>query len=83
MQLQHIQMVVLQSTKGTVILNTKINTKLVNARKKVGLTQVQVAGKAKITEVCYQRYEAGDRIPRADIAKLIAKALNSTVEELF
>lgn len=60
-----------------------LNIKLKQARKKTGLTQVQVAEKANITEVCYQRYEAGERVPRADIAKLIARALNSTVEELF
>lgn len=76
-------MLVLQSTKGTVIVKTKINTALVNARKEAGLKQWQVAKEANITVVCYQRYEAGDRIPRADTAKLIARALNSTVEELF
>lgn len=51
------------------------NIKLSNARNKVGLTQVEVANKAKITVVCYQRYEAGERIPRADIAIAIADAL--------
>lgn len=65
------------------IVKTKINTALVNARKEAGLKQWQVAKEANITVVCYQRYEAGDRIPRADTAKLIARALNSTVEELF
>ena len=60
-----------------------MNTKLQKAREKNGLTQVEVAEKASITVACYQRYEYGERIPRADTAKLIAKALNSTVEELF
>lgn len=69
----------IQFTKGTVILNTKLK----KAREKKGLTQVEVAEKAGITERAYQRYEYGDRMPRADIAKLIAKALNSTVEKLF
>ena len=59
------------------------NIKLIEARKKTGLTQVEVAKIAGITVVCYQRYEAGERIPRADIAILIAEALNSRVEELF
>ena len=59
------------------------NIKLIEARNKTGLTQVQVAEKAKITPICYQRYESGERIPRADIAKLIAKTLKSTVEKLF
>lgn len=58
-------------------------TKLKSARKKAGLTQVEVAQQAKVTVVCYQRYETGSRVPRADTAKLIAKALQTTVEELF
>lgn len=60
-----------------------MNTKLKEAREKTGLTQVEVAKKAGITPVCYQRYESGERIPRADIAKLIARTLKSTVERLF
>lgn len=64
------------------IVNTK-QTKLQKARKKTGLTQVQVADKAKISGRYYQQVEAGDSKPTVDIAKLIARALNSTVEELF
>ena len=59
------------------------NTRLIEARRAAGLTQVEVADKARITDVCYQRYEAGQRIPRADIAIEIALAVNSTVENLF
>ena len=50
------------------------NIKLIERRKKAGLTQVEVAGKARITEVCYQRYEAG-RTPKANIAIRIADAI--------
>lgn len=61
-----------------------VYTKLKEAREKIpGLTQVEVAIKAGISDRAYQNYEAGERIPRADVAKRIAKALNSTVEELF
>lgn len=60
-----------------------MSTKLKTTRQKQGLTQAQVAKIAKITTNCYQRYENGERVPRIDIASLIAKALNSTVEELF
>lgn len=59
------------------------NTKLKARRQEKGLTQVEVAEQAKINTLSYQRYEAGERIPRADTAKLIAKALDSTVEDLF
>lgn len=68
-------------SKGAVILSN--NTKLKNARKKTGLTQAEVAKQAGITTRGYQRYEAGKRVPNAVTAILIAKALNSTVEELF
>ena len=59
------------------------NTKLKARRQEKGLTQVEVAEQAKINTLSYRRYEAGERTPRADTAKLIAKALDSTVEDLF
>ena len=61
----------------------KVNTKLKKKREKTGLTQVQVANKAGISERYYQQIEAGTSNPTVDKAKLIAKALNSSVEELF
>ena len=60
-----------------------LNTKLKEARKKSDLTQVEVAQKVGITERSYQRIEKGVQDPKTSIAKLIARALNSTVEELF
>lgn len=69
------------------VLNKKgdggMNIKLKNAREKKGLTQVQVAEKANITVVAYQNYEAERRVPNVQTAKLIAKALNKKVEDLF
>lgn len=58
------------------------NTKLIAKREKKGITQVQVAKQAKVSIRAYKYYEAGI-MPKADTAKLIARALNSTVEELF
>ncbi|MDL2254223.1 helix-turn-helix domain-containing protein [Ruminococcaceae bacterium OttesenSCG-928-I18] len=52
-------------------------------REKKGLTQVEVASRAKINERQYIRYEQGTRIPRADIALRIAHVLGTTVEKLF
>lgn len=69
--LQHIQMLVLNTESEWVMKNTKLK----RAREKVGLTQVRVAKQAGITEVSYQNYEAGERIPRADIAIAIAETL--------
>lgn len=50
------------------------NIKLIEWRNKTGLTQVEVATKADITERAYQNYEAG-RAPKADIAIRIADAI--------
>ena len=52
-------------------------------RQNKGLTQVQVAKKANIGARSYQSYEAGERVPNAYTAQLIAQALQTTVEELF
>lgn len=59
------------------------DNKIKIARKKQGLTQTQVAQKAGISIRAYKMYEAGERIPRADIAVLIADAIGSSVEGLF
>ena len=58
-------------------------TKLKTTRQQQGLTQEQVAEKAKISLRQYQRDEGGRYSNSITTAKLIAKALNSTVEELF
>ena len=60
-----------------------MNNQLKKARKNVGLTQVEVAEKANITEVSYQRIEYGLQRPSLTTAILIAQALQTTVEELF
>ena len=59
------------------------NENLKLARDKAGLTQVETANKANVSERVYQSYENEGMIPNVHIAQLIAKALNSTVEELF
>ena len=55
------------------------NLKLIKARKKAGLTQIEVATKAKISEISYQRIEYGTQRTSIDTAFLIADAVNSTV----
>lgn len=60
-----------------------MSTKLKLVREKSGLTQVEVAKKAGITETSYQRIEYGTQTPSLHTAILIATALNSTVEHLF
>ena len=52
-------------------------------REKLGLTQVQVAQKTGMNERQYQKYEYDKREPGVRMAVRIAKALNTTVEELY
>lgn len=59
------------------------NIKLEAARLNRHLTQEQLAALVGISLRAYKTYEAGERLPRADVALNIAKALGSTVEELF
>lgn len=60
-----------------------METALKKIRKEKGLTQVQVAEKARITETSYQRIEYGKQRPSLITAQLIAQALNTTVEDIF
>lgn len=53
------------------------------ARKNQGLTQAQVAQKVGISIRAYKMYESGERIPRADVAILIADTIGSNVKNLF
>lgn len=46
-------------------------------------TQREVATSVGITEVCYQQYEYGKRIPNATVAIKIANALETTVENIW
>ena len=52
-------------------------------REQSGKTQAQVAKEANISEVAYQMYEYDKREPRVRTAIRIAKALGSSVENLF
>lgn len=65
--------------KGTVNLSNSLK----KAREKQGLTQVEVAKKANISESAYQNYESDKRVPNVRTAQLIAQTLNTTVEEIF
>lgn len=52
-------------------------------RKANGLTQRQLAEKVNILYQVFQRYENGTRTPSVEVAIRLARALNTTVEELF
>lgn len=57
--------------------------KLKQAREALGKSKVAVAREAGITRMAYFRYEKGLRFPKVESAMKIAKALDSTVEELW
>lgn len=60
-----------------------MQNKLRAKRKEAGLLQTQIAARCDITTRMYQYYESGGRVPNVYAAIKIAKALNSSVEELF
>ena len=61
----------------------KIVNTLEKARIETGYTQQEVANIVGIQKQQYQRYEYGENEPGATTAIAIAKALNSTVEDLW
>lgn len=73
-----------RNTLCTIQKGVKVsNDKLKQYRLNCGLTQVEVAKRANITEISYQRIEYGKQTPSLKTAILIAKTLNADVIELF
>jgi len=60
-----------------------ITNSLCSLRKKHGFTQKDIAEIASITSNYYQMIEYGKKAPTVYIALRLAKALGTTVEELF
>ena len=61
----------------------KIYNNLKKVRNLKNLTQIELAKKIGITERHYRRLEKGVLLPNLKTAIKLAKALNTTVEELF
>ena len=59
-----------------------METELRKQRRKAGLTQQEVIKRSGIARISYHRYENGERVPDAQTASLIARAVGSTVESL-
>lgn len=57
-------------------------TAIKDIRKRMNITQKQLADLAGINQTDVSRYENGERIPTLSVAIKIAKALNCTVDEL-
>lgn len=58
-------------------------TTLREHRERLGLTQLQVARMAGLTERTIRLIEQGVRVPKLSTARAIADALNVSVEQLF
>jgi putative transcriptional regulator len=58
-------------------------TKLIEMREKQNLTQTQLAKKAKVSRPLIANIERGYANPSLQSADRIARALNSTVDEIF
>lgn len=65
------------------VFNKKMKILLKQRRQELKLTQKQVAERSNLAESAYQRYERGDVMPLVSMAIRIAKALETTVEELY
>lgn len=52
-------------------------------RKQKGFTQLDLAAVLNISKRFIIHMEMGDHMPKADLAYLIAKALNITLDDLF
>lgn len=59
------------------------NETLIKYRERSGKTQAQIAKEALVSTRGYQKYELDGVMPRVDKAFLIAKALHTTVDQLW
>lgn len=63
-------------------MKSKLSKRLRECRKQAGLTQIQVAIAADITEKAYQNYELMTREPKLDILIKIANVYNVSLDYL-
>lgn len=60
-----------------------IASKLVELRKKSGLTQKEVSERIGVSLSSYSQYETGDKLPRDDVKVAISKLFNRSVQFIF
>jgi transcriptional regulator with XRE-family HTH domain len=65
------------------LMNEFDHARLRQERRRLGLTQVELAGRAGVSRKTLRRAEQGDHAPRPDIAKAIADALGIDVLALW
>jgi putative transcriptional regulator len=61
----------------------KTRAKMVGKRKKLGLTQQDLANRVKINRAYLSNIESGRYDPSLDVAHKISKVLKSSIEDTF
>ena len=61
----------------------KFNEKLIELRKKQGLSQEELAEKIFVTRQAVSRWETGDTIPNIDTLKLLSKLFDVSINTLL
>ena len=56
--------------------------RLIECRKKIGISKIEAAKRMHLSQPAYLRYEAGERIPSFQTMTVIANVLNTSVEYL-
>lgn len=62
--------------------NKLIINRLIECRKKIGISKNEAAKRIGISQPAYLRYEAGERTPSIQVINEIAKVLQTSVEYL-
>lgn len=74
----------IKATKRGILEVEKLGrTRLVNLRRKYGLTQQEVADKLQITRSFYSMIEINERNPTLNLAKKMAEMFDTNIETLF
>ncbi|MDD2432413.1 MAG: helix-turn-helix transcriptional regulator [Clostridia bacterium] len=69
--------------RGMAEVKKLVRTRLVNLRRKYGLTQQEVADKLQITRSFYSMIEINERNPTLNLAKKMAEMFHTNIEALF
>lgn len=70
-------------TQGGVVMNNDIGSNIKELSSMKGISQKQLAKLSDLTEATISRYVKGTRVPTVEVLSKIAKALDTTTEELL
>ena len=58
-------------------------TRLIDCRKKLGITKQETAKRMLLSQPAYLRYESGERTPSIHVIRVMADVLNTSVDYLI